>query len=97
MTLDVEAIERDAHELIALADGFEASHEAVARRVRAFARDALDLLVAYSGERSGREAMQGNYQRALDVISSRAYATVVEHEHEPLASRAAPDDDNPFL
>jgi hypothetical protein len=59
--------------VLAWADGYEEAtgNRPVAARCRTLARDLLELLVEYEGERSAREAMQQNYQRALAVITKR--------------------------
>jgi hypothetical protein len=70
---DVVDLTTRATEWIAWADGYEEVNEQRARMVRAFARDVLELCQGYLDEQSGRLAMQGNYERALGVITSRAY------------------------
>jgi hypothetical protein len=76
--VDLADAETQARELIAWADGYEETNEANARRVRAFCRNTLDLIDELQAERGARVAMQGNYRRCLDVLSSRIYAAATE-------------------
>lgn len=73
MRVNAEAITTRARDLWSWADGYEETNATRAAACRVVARDVLDLIEAYEAEQSGRVAMQANYQRCLDLISSRAY------------------------
>jgi hypothetical protein len=102
VSVDVDEVRGRARDLWAWADGYEETNEGHARRCRMVARDVLDLLDAYEDERSGRVAMQSNYQRCLDLIQSRFYermlaVPVVRHEGESAVLVANGNGHNPLL
>jgi hypothetical protein len=71
--LDLAAAVERAHALTEFAHGLEeAGLIEVARRSRMVARDVLELAEALDAERSARRAMQANYERCMDVLSTRA-------------------------
>ena len=78
MALELGAAEQRARELWAWADGYEDTNEQHARRCRMVARDVLELIPELEAERSGRRAMQENYQRALAVMETRLYREACE-------------------
>jgi hypothetical protein len=90
MAPDLEAIATRARELWAWADGYEETNAEHARRCRLVARDVGELIDAYQAEASGRRAMQANYERAMGIMSSRAYERMLT------IPVPAADEDNPL-
>lgn len=89
--IDVDATRARARDLWAWADGYEDTNAGHASRCRLVARDVLDLAEALEAEQGARVAMQENYQRCLDLISSRAYERMLE------APIVRPNGVNPFV
>jgi HEPN domain-containing protein len=74
--VDLDACAARAHELTTFANGLDdAGMHDSARRLRLSSYDVVELVEELRAEQSGRRAMQANYERALDVLTTRACET----------------------
>ena len=76
MRFDGTARDR-AQELLVFADGFDdAGHLGLATRSRVVARDMLRLIDDLEAERSARQSVQAQRDRAIELLARRAYDAI---------------------